>query len=371
MARCTYCGRRFCSEQAVKAHLKHCARYKAVKNQESSALGRAPKALATPVAPPPFQSDSLVTPPDLSSPLMNSVKLLNESMAKLNEPPTAQQQRRKILQSTKDHVIDHQYTASGIVTPAMRGAAKLAIERELITLPLEELPYEEVLELAIAIRDRLYGLVFRKKAHEAERQRVIQQAQRQKELEALGTWRRADRRKTALIDQALGQARAWCEAQQIIRWNRVSVLADVKSRLTEFLTGEESIPEAQVIVDGVLEARFAEAEAMLTAARAKADEKWREEVAALVLLGGVLALPVLAATYPIQTAQVFTWLERIFGSPTAAEPTTHASPEPPAAPASDPSPPPRTRRRTVKVASPCPASPPWGHPVEETAQTES
>jgi hypothetical protein len=35
----------------------------------------------------------------------------------------------------------------------MRGAAKLAIERELASLPLEELPFEGVLEIAAAIRD--------------------------------------------------------------------------------------------------------------------------------------------------------------------------------------------------------------------------
>jgi len=36
------------------------------------------------------------------------------------------------------------------VTASMRGGAKLAIERELASLPLEEFPFEEVLELAAA-----------------------------------------------------------------------------------------------------------------------------------------------------------------------------------------------------------------------------
>ncbi len=363
MARCTYCRRRFCSEQAVRAHLKHCPRYKTVTSQKTGALGREPKAAATATATPPFAASLAGAPPDLATSGGEFIKSMDEFSRKLEEPPSTQQRRRTILQAAKACVIDSYRTSVGQVTIAMRGAGKTEIERELFTLPLEELPFEEVLELAVAIRDRVYVPVFRKHAQQVARQRVEQKAQHQKELEALGAWRRADRRKTALIDQTLGQARAWCAAKQIVGWDRLSVLGDVKSRLTEFLTGEESVPDAQVIVQGTLEARFAEAELMLSVAREEADEKWREEVVALVVLGGTLILPVLAAMYPAQTTQVFAWLERIFGWPAAAaDSAPSASAEPAASHASASAPPPRRRWQKTAAPSFSPGFSPWGHP---------
>ena len=369
MAWCTYCRRRFCSEQAVKAHLKHCTRYHADKNQKSAALGKQPKAAATPAATSTPPASIAGGSPDLAVPWGELKESMDEFSRKLNEPPSTQQRRRAILQATKAQVIDSYRTSVGQVTMAMRGAAKIAIERELATSPLEELPLEEVLELSTAIRDRIYAPEFRTQEQEAEQHRVEQKAQQRKELEALGTLIRAARRKNLFISQATSQALRYCEEKGVVGLECLTSLGDIKSRLTEFLTGDEAIPEAQVIVQGVLDAKFAELDAMLAAARAKADEKWREKVAGLFLLGGVLVLPILAAAYPTQTAQVFAWLERIFGWPATAEPTTHVSPKPAASPPSDPSP--RTRRRTVKVSTPCPESSTWRHPAEETAQAES
>ena len=56
MALCHFCRRKFRSPQGVKSHLKRCSQYKAVKNQESSPLGSAPKGAATPAARPSFPS---------------------------------------------------------------------------------------------------------------------------------------------------------------------------------------------------------------------------------------------------------------------------------------------------------------------------
>ena len=55
MANCGFCHRRFRSEQAVKAHLKHCKRYEAKQSKKACALGTEPKASATPTATPPVQ----------------------------------------------------------------------------------------------------------------------------------------------------------------------------------------------------------------------------------------------------------------------------------------------------------------------------
>ena len=368
MALCHFCRRKFRSPQGVKSHLKRCSQYKAVKNQESSPLGRAPKGAAKPAATPFIPFGPEVAQPNLSAPLVDPMKLLAESMAKLNEPPSAQQQRRKVLQSAKGHVIGHYYTASGIVTPAMRGAAKLGIERELATLPLEALPFEEVLELAIAIRDRGYARAFREQAQEAARLRVEQDAQRRKDVDALGALLRASRRKRLLIQQASHQTLAYCEEKQISGMAQLSLVGDIESRLDEFLTGDESVPEAQVIMQWVLEARFAEADARLAAARAKQEQKWWDDAAGLVVIGGLVVVPVLAAMYPTQTAQLCAWLERTFGwnAAAAAGPTPHATPESAASSASASAPPPRRRWRKTAAPSFSPGFSPWGHPSAPT-----
>jgi hypothetical protein len=350
----------------VKAHLKHCKRYETSQSKKACALGTEPKACVTAAAIPPVQAIPPIAAPDFSAPLRKFEQALRESSTKQQAPQTLQQRRREIVQAAKTQVINRYRPSSGTVTASMRGSAKMLIERELGTLPLEELPFEEVLELAAAIRDRLYEPALRKQAREAERQQVAHEAHRRKQIEDLAAGHRADRRKTTFIEQAIGQARARCEAQQIVGWDRLSVLVDLEVRLKEFLTGSESVPDAQVIIQTVLAARFVEAEAKHEAARMKADEQWREEVAAGLLLGAVVATPLLAAQYPAQTLAVFDWIERTFGYKPGAE---AAAPTPDTSEKETPSPatstearPPIKRRRKDPVSSSSPESP-WGNSV--------
>lgn len=270
MSQCGFCQRMFRSPQAVKAHLKHCARYKTDKNKNSTALGRLPKAAVTST---PVQPNPPVEAPNLTAPLRDLVTSMCGAMTKQHAPHTPQQQRRTILQAAKAQVIDRYGTPLGQITASLRGAAKLQIERELASLPLEELPFGEVCEIAGAIRDRLYAITFRRQAREADRLSVGAEARQKKEVATLGAMLRADRQKKTFIQQANHQAHAYCHEKAIIGWDHVSVLADVESRLEVFLTGDESILEAQAIVRSVLESRYAEADATLAAARAKATRK--------------------------------------------------------------------------------------------------
>ena len=199
----------------------------------------------------------------------------------------------------------------------------MAIERELASLPLEELPFEGVLEIAAAIRDSCYTPGFIRQARKASRQGVEEESRHQKEVEALGALLRADCRKKILIQQASHQAQASCEEKAITEWAHRSVVGDIKSRLAALLTGDEPILEAQAIVRAVMDARFAEAEAKQEAARANATERWYEGVAAVLILGTVLAAPLLALKYPAQTLAIIIWLERAFGLPTGAEAAGH------------------------------------------------
>jgi hypothetical protein len=365
MAKCRFCHRRFRSEQAVKAHLKHCKRYEVGQSTKACALGKKPKAAPTTDAALPVQSISPTEAPDLSAPLRELEKAMSELPTTQHAPQTPQQRRREIVQAAKTQVIGRYRTSVGQVTVSMRGSAKLAIERELASMPLEELPFEEVLELAAAIRARIYESCFRKQAREAERQHAAHEARRRKQIEDLAAGHRADRRKTTLIEQAIGQARARCEAKQIRGRDRLSVLVDLEVRLKELLTGGESVPDAQVIIQTVLAARFVEAEATLAAAQAKATERWYEEVAAVLVLGAVVAAPPLsAAQYPTQTVAIFNWLEQTFGYTPGAEaaaPTPEAAETTPSAASAEARPP--TRRRRKDPVAPLSPESSWGNAV--------
>jgi hypothetical protein len=176
---------------------------------------------------------------------------MHEFSTKQEVPQTPQQLRRSILQAVKTQVVDRYQSSSGIVTSTMRGAAKMAIEQQLASLPLEELPFDEASELAAAIRDQLYAPTFKREAHEAEQQHAEQESRRRKQIEETAAGHRAAGRKATLIEQAISKARARYEAKQIIGRNRLSVLVDIESQLTEFLTGNESVPDANAIIPHV------------------------------------------------------------------------------------------------------------------------
>jgi hypothetical protein len=259
---------------------------------------------------------------NLSAPSLDMVKPIQGQSSKQEPPPTTQQQRRTILQAVKKQVIDWYVTSLGQVTSSMRGHAKLMIEQTLARLPLEEIGFEEVFELAASIRDRCYASAFTKQEREAERQRGETAAHKKKEMETFGALLRADRRKTMFHQQASQHAHAFCQAKKITGWENVSVLADVKSRLEVCLTGDEPIFEAQAIVRSVLEDRFSEAEATLAAAQATADEHWRREMEAALVLATGAGLVGLSLWYPEHTVAFFNWLERTFGFVPGAEADT-------------------------------------------------
>ena len=361
MAICRFCKGRFGSEQGVKAHMKRCDLYQADKREKAAALGRLPKAVVTSA---PAQPNPPVEAPDLTAPLQDLMKSMCETMTKQDASQPPQQKRRTILQAAKARVIDRYGTPLGQITASLRGAAKLSIERELASLPLEELPFEEVCEIAAAIRDRGYDPALTRQAQETECQRIEREKRHKDEVETLGALLRADRRKKILIQQASQQAHAYCQEKGITGLAHLSVLSDIASRLDAFLTGDEPILDAQAIVRSVLEARLAEAEATLAAARAKADERWYEDVAAVLVLGTVVAVPLLVAWYPTQALTIISWLKRTFGLTPGAEadaPNSQASETPPAA--ENPEARPRSSRRRKYPDAPSNPESPWGNSV--------
>jgi hypothetical protein len=349
MATCNFCKETYKSEQAVKAHMRGCDEYK--KSKKLAALGNKPKAGSTPSDQPPTSIE-----PDCVAPLREFEKAMHEFTTKQEAPQTPQQLRRSTLQAVKARVIDQYQSSSGMVSSTMRGDAKIAIEQQLASLPLEELPFHEACELAAAIRDRLYAHKIIRDAQEVEHQHAEQESRRRKQIEEMAAGHRAAGRKTTLIEQAIGQARARCEAKQIVGRNRLSVLVDIESQLTEFLSGNESVPDANAIIQAVIDARFVEAEAKQEAAQAKADERWYEELAGVLVLGVFLAAPLLALWYPTQALVILNWIERTFGLTRAAE---ASAPNPEASETTPPtanmeSRPPSRRRRKYPIAPPSP-----------------
>ena len=347
MARCSFCKRRFSSEQSVKAHLRFCPKYKSIE-KKSSALGTIPKAGTTSTAP--INQDAPMASPASSNPFSECFKSISASASESEEKQSPEQRQRILLQAIKEHVINRYQTSEGTVTTGMRGAAKTAIERELRTIPLEELSPEERYEVGAAIRDRIYDPFFEAQAEEASRRQEEKETKRRKDCEQIGAWRRASRRKETLIDQANAQAIAMCEAKQVGGWDRLSVLGDIHSRLNELLTGEEPVTEAHAIIQSVLGARFAELDGKLAAAQAKRDAKWREELQGLLLLGGFTALPLLAAQYPQHVLSILSWIERACGKTASGAETTAKGSSATVAPS--PASPERPRRRRKSAASP-------------------
>ena len=349
MASCKFCGHKCKLEQGVRAHLKRCEEY--LKSKKLSALGKVPEAASTPSVEP-----NLSAGPDCAAPLRAFEEAMHELTTKRNASQTPQQLRRSVLQAVKAQVVDRYQSSSGIVTASMRGASKMAIEQQLASLPLEELPFDEACELAAAIRDPLYAPTFKREAHEAKQQQAEQESRRHKQIEETAAGQRAAGRKATLIEQAIGQARARCEAKQIVGRNRLSVLVDIESQLTEFLTGNESDPDANAIIQAVIDAHFLEAEAIQEAAQTKAEERWYEELAGVLVLGVFLAAPLLARWYPTQALVILNWIERTFCLNRATE---ASAPNPEASETTPPtanmeSRPPSRRRRKYPIAPPSP-----------------
>lgn len=162
MATCRFCGREFGSRQGVYAHLKSCERYLSRRRRRPQS-GRAQLPTLPQV---PFRQRHHLMPEALSDAAMSQPEILEE-LAQLRkevqgqtpqrqaEHRARQEKIRKEIQDIKWAVVDvHQLPWK--VPPEARAAAKIAIERKLQELPVLELPYLELYQIASAVRDGIY-----------------------------------------------------------------------------------------------------------------------------------------------------------------------------------------------------------------------
>lgn len=187
MATCSFCGRKFCSAQAVRAHLKTCPNYLRYKQRPQpsarprarSALtdeehirrlfGSAPSASRTPVAST-VREPQPATPRPIPGPERDGAHEQRAQEARrarearedaqrrqVAEQRSCEETRRTLIQQLKWMTIDMFFTCENIPAAA-RADAKVAIERVFAQLPILELPQHELQQIATAVREQVYNL---------------------------------------------------------------------------------------------------------------------------------------------------------------------------------------------------------------------
>jgi hypothetical protein len=253
---CHACQRTFKSKQSLFAHLKHCKQYAETKAQNKANVFPAGRQQHRgPQGTEPNQPSNHARaedPMDLFKTFM-----ANCGGSSASEPSTSPEScRRLLLQQAKQQTIDSYVSSKGTVSPAMRGEARRAIEIELSNDPLEEFPWTEILERAIAVRDKIYAPYFQQE-HEAHEQQVIQERERLEQL--ILEQRTAEQRelwKTFQLELARLRVTAECERRGIVGRRKWSVELAIEQRLQGVLTGTESEHEAVEHIHLIIDQHF-------------------------------------------------------------------------------------------------------------------
>lgn len=237
MSACQFCGRKFANRQAVKAHLKSCAAYRSRRSAPSRRTARPQLSIIESNARADGEPDVPAEDPDGSDlPLRQLQRRLSSERIRLQlreldaanedlnrqaeakrdahrravdeeaqaartaaqaeqearrsaEEAAARQERREAaeherqakrrnaIQEVKRQVVDDWF--GGFLMPSdLKPRIRIAIEKALEPLPVEELPLSELVQLAEGIRDNLYrevkAGVDQAAKHTAQRERLIQ-----------------------------------------------------------------------------------------------------------------------------------------------------------------------------------------------------
>jgi hypothetical protein len=233
-ATCHFCSRSFRNRQAVRAHLKSCAGYRQL-----------PKAALPSVGGTPGTPGSRGRYPDVG-PIWKSIPDANPPRSQT--PRTAAGTGRKttptglarwMIQSVKDEVIGKWRSQGHIMPSETKAQALMAIERELSTLPIDQLPRSELVTVAEGIRDRYYRPVM-----QAE-QRAREQAERMQNQA---------RQRTALIAAGMAHAnRALRQQPNLDGLTRLDLEQKVKQALEQDIDGSEGEVDVQALVTQTIE----------------------------------------------------------------------------------------------------------------------
>jgi hypothetical protein len=314
-AQCRFCGRTFLNQQAVRAHLKACPSYRQLPKAAVPSTGSVPGTPrvrpSTPV--PGFTREPV---PDSERPRRPAPRPAPHAA----DGAVRQFLRRTAIQAVKTEVLDSWWSIRHPVPAEIKAEALAAIERELSRLPADELPRSELVTIASGIRDRIYApvLAAQQRTREEEQRRQAHTLQRPLRI-AVGAlharrWlgqhpdldgrTRADLEHTvrqaldrgldgsesdtdvkARMEEILGDAlkhtqktrretarraliahgieyatQELAQADTLSPWERASTGRDVKIALEDEITGTESEPDVEALVDDVLDDVLGEAE---------------------------------------------------------------------------------------------------------------
>jgi len=225
-ATCHFCRRSFRNRQAVRAHLKSCAGYRQLPKAALPSVGSTPGTPGAretyPDVGPTWKPIPAANPPRSQTP---------RTAAGTGQKTTPTGLARWMMQSVKDEVIDKWRSLGYTIPSETKAQALIAIERELSTLPIDQLPRSELVTVAEAIRDRYYRPVM-----QAE-QRAREQAERMQNQA---------RQRTALIAAGIAHAsRALRQQPTLDGLTRLDLEQKVKRALEQDIDGSEC--EADVL----------------------------------------------------------------------------------------------------------------------------
>ena len=236
---CNFCGRRFRNAQAVRAHLKACPAYRRLPKARLPRVGKKPRTGGTPDSDPGVRS-TWEDVPAPTPPRPQPSRIVARSGQKANTSGLA----RWTIQSVKEEVIGAGWSAGHTIPSEAKAQALVAIDQELSSLPVDQLPRAELVTIAEGIRDRIYRPVIQtqQRAREEEERRRQQVRQRTTLIAAGGTY----------ANQALRQQQHALES-----WSRFDLEHKVKRALEQAIDGNESEADMRALVDNLVAQQLA------------------------------------------------------------------------------------------------------------------
>ena len=179
----------------------------------------------------------------------------------------------------------------------MRGEARRAIEIGLSKDPLEEFPWTEILERAIAIRDSIYAPYFQQEREEPERQQGQTRDRLDQALREQRLAEQARLRKTVWLELARSRIAVGCEKRGVSGATKLSMELLVEQRMDILLEGHESEQKADETIEFLLHQQFQIIDeknaARSTAKRRQLTDQLVDAAIALAPIGLTVATPYL------------------------------------------------------------------------------
>lgn len=277
MAVCNFCGQSFRNKQAVKAHLKACASYRQMPK------GNLPKAKGKQVVNvDPVQEMVDQVAQEQARLELRKVKDVHrrldeeeaercreaqrkreaKRLARIQEEEARERARRRAEQEAKErerreqdewfHNLERRQVLNRVKDEVLWGYSEIpsevkaralkAIEQELADLPIHEMSFSEVKQLAEGVRDQVYKPIVQ----------ALEEEKRKREAKQWGELQRG-LNKSSLVLYGEEYARKELEQDEDLGpWERLQEQWRIRGGLEQRLTGSESKAEVRALVEELL-----------------------------------------------------------------------------------------------------------------------